>query len=93
MPLEVGALVVAVFSALLGALWGLRPDVPSRYAFAVGAPLVVSYLAYWLPELGSQTPREEHGGWSLIVISGWYIVGIILWTPPERKETDRCFWR
>lgn len=80
MTLELGALVVALLSAGLGALWGLRPEAVARYSTAAVAPFVVSYLVYWIPELGraNNTASSEHGGWSLLVIGGWYIIGLIV---------------
>jgi Kef-type K+ transport system membrane component KefB len=80
MTLELGAVIVAFLSAGLGALWGLRPEAVARYSAAAVAPFVVSYLVYWLPELGrsNATASSEHGGWSLLVIGGWYIIGLIV---------------
>jgi Kef-type K+ transport system membrane component KefB len=78
MTLELGAVFVALLSAGLGALWGLRPEAVARYSAAVVAPFVVSYLVYWFPELGRSTPSSEHGGWSLIAIGGWYIIGLVV---------------
>ena len=80
MTFALGAVVVALLSAGLGALWGLRPEAVARYSAAVVAPFVVSYLVYWVPELGrsNATASSEHGGWSLLVIGGWYIIGLIV---------------
>ena len=76
LSLFTGALVVALASGLLGAVWGQvrLPVVRRGLAFLV--PFVLAYSLYWLPVWLGQNP-SEYGGWWLICIPPWYVAGVV----------------
>src|SRR5579859_3161781 len=71
-----GAVLVAVFSAVLA--WPLcyvRQAV-FRWLGAALVPLVLAYSLYWLPVWLGANP-SEYFSWAFLCIGAWYLAGVV----------------
>jgi hypothetical protein len=76
LSLFTGALVVALASGLLGAVWGQVRPALLRRALALLVPFALAFSLYWLPVWLGRNP-SEYGGWWLICIPPWYAAGLL----------------
>ena len=71
-----GAVIVAVCSALLTAMWLCMRSGKSVWFVALGASLIISICLYWLPVwLGANS--SEYFSWAFLVIGFWFLAGAI----------------
>jgi hypothetical protein len=76
LSLATGALVVALASGLLGAVWGQVRPLIVRRALAFLVPFALAYSLYWSPVWLGRDP-SEYGGWWFICIPPWYAAGAL----------------
>jgi hypothetical protein len=68
------ALVVAVVSALLAAVWTRLASGALTWILGLGAPLVIASSLYWLPVwLGASS--SQYSTWAPLFIVPWYLAG------------------